>query len=60
MPQGPIHYGEGAVLPDKFIVKNCGDVALRQLGLLIDGLRSRFDAQFMSAEQLARSWRRQP
>jgi peptidoglycan/xylan/chitin deacetylase (PgdA/CDA1 family) len=60
MPQGPIHYGEGAVVPDKFIVKNCGGVALRQLDLLIDHLRSRFDAQFMSAEQLARSWRHQP
>ena len=56
MPQGPIHYGEGAVVPAPFIVKNCGEVALRQLDLLIEHLRSRFDAQFMSAEQLARGW----
>ena len=36
MPQGPIHYGEGTVIPDPFIVKNCGDYALKQLDLLIE------------------------
>jgi len=57
MPQGLIHYGEGAVLPDKFCVRNCGAVAIRQLGLLIDRLRARFGARFLTAEQLAVAWR---
>jgi hypothetical protein len=52
MPQGLIHYGEGAVLPDPFIVKNCGDVALRELDRLITLLSER-TATFSSARQLA-------
>ena len=32
MPAGLIHYGEGAVLPDPFIIKNCGAVAVQELG----------------------------
>lgn len=56
MPRGLIHYGEGAVLPDKFIVQNCGSVALRELARLINALRKRFDARFMTAQQLAREW----
>jgi peptidoglycan-N-acetylglucosamine deacetylase len=35
MPE-KIHYGEGSVIPEKFIVKNCGDYALEQLTKLID------------------------
>lgn len=60
MPKGLIHYGEGSVLPDEFIVRNCGAVALRQLRRLIDRLRERFDARFMSAGHLAREWRVSP
>ena len=56
MPQGLIRYGEGAVLPDKFIVRNCGAPALRELSRLIDALRSRFNAEFLSADQLAATW----
>lgn len=41
MPQGPIHFGEGAVLPDPFLVANCGAYALAQFGLLLAGLRAR-------------------
>jgi peptidoglycan/xylan/chitin deacetylase (PgdA/CDA1 family) len=41
MPQGPIHFGEGAVLPDPFLVSNCGGYALQQFGLLLSGLRER-------------------
>lgn len=41
MPQGPIHFGEGAVTPDPFIVANCGGYALEQLDLLLLGLRER-------------------
>jgi hypothetical protein len=48
-----MHIGEGFVVPDPFIVKNCGPYALEQLGLLIDGLRER-GARFLSCEQMAR------
>lgn len=52
MPQGVIHFGEGGVLPDPFIVKNCGDVALRELDHLLAGLKAR-GAQFKTAAQIA-------
>ena len=55
MPQGPIHFGEGAVLPDPFLVKNCGPYAVEQLGLLIDGLTDR-GARFLTAAQCAEEW----
>jgi len=41
MPAGPIHYGEGAVLPDSFIIKNCGQVAVQELDRLIVMLKER-------------------
>ena len=41
MPSGLIHYGEGAVLPDPFIVKNCGAVAVQELDKLIGMLKER-------------------
>lgn len=50
-----LHYGEGAVEPDYFLVENCGDYALEQLGLLLDGLRDR-GATFCTARQLAAEW----
>ena len=52
MPQGLIHYGEGAVLPDPFIVKNCGEVALRELDRLVVMLKERH-AVFCAARDLA-------
>lgn len=55
MPEGLIHYGEGAVLPDEFLVKNCGDHALEQLGELIDMLKSR-GARFQTALECAKEW----
>ncbi len=55
MPEGLIHYGEGAVRPDPFIVKNCGDYALEQLGQLIAGLKQR-SARFLTAAQCAAEW----
>ena len=39
MPQGLIHSGEGAVLPDPFIVKNCGPYAAEQFDVLIQKLK---------------------
>lgn len=39
MPEGLIHSGEGSVLPDPFIVKNCGDYALQEFDRLIKLLK---------------------
>ena len=55
MPSGPIHYGEGAVLPDEFLVKGCGDYCLEQVGLLIEWLQSK-DARFITARACAEAW----
>jgi peptidoglycan-N-acetylglucosamine deacetylase len=52
MPQGPIHYGEGAVLPDPFITKNCGPRAAEQLDIVITRLRER-GADFLQAQHAA-------
>jgi peptidoglycan/xylan/chitin deacetylase (PgdA/CDA1 family) len=52
MPEGEIHYGEGSVRPDPFIVKNCGPYAAEQLDALIAGLRER-GAEFFQARQIA-------
>ena len=52
MPQGEIHYGEGSVRPDPFIVKNCGPYAAEQLGKLLETLLDR-GATFRQARQIA-------
>jgi peptidoglycan/xylan/chitin deacetylase (PgdA/CDA1 family) len=52
MPQGLIHFGEGAVHPDPFIVKNCGDYALEQFDQLLSGLAER-GAEFKTAAVIA-------
>lgn len=52
MPQGTIHYGEGAVLPDPFLVRNCGDYALTQLGELLVHLKAR-GARFTTCRDYA-------
>jgi len=45
------NFGEATVIPDDFITKNCGDAALEQMSLLIDGMRKRgFD--FRTAKEL--------
>lgn len=51
MPQGDIHYGEGAVRPDPFIVKNCGAYAVEQFGILLERLLDR-GATFFQARQV--------
>jgi len=51
MPQGEIHYGEGFVRPDPFIVKNCGAYAVDQLDKLIGTLQDR-GAEFFQARQM--------
>ena len=50
-PEGILHYGEGSVYPDPFIVKNCGAYAKEQLLVLIDMLRDR-GAEFYQARQI--------
>ena len=56
MPQGAIHYGEGSVVPDPFLVQGCGDYCLEQVGLLIDRLAA-MGVRFLTAEQCATEWR---
>jgi hypothetical protein len=55
MPEGVIHFGEGGVLPDPFLVKGCGKYCLKQVELLIDWLKSK-EAVFLTAGQCARKW----
>lgn len=55
MPQGLIHYGEGAVYPDPFLVQNCGPYAVKQLDKVMDGLARR-GAEFVTAHELAAEW----
>lgn len=55
MPQGAIHFGEGAVLPDPFIVKNCGEVALRELDKLLAMFKDR-GATFSTARNMAKDF----
>ena len=55
MPQGLIHFGEGAVKPDNFIVKNCGEVALAELDKLIVMLKER-GATFSTTKDLAKDF----
>lgn len=52
MPSGPIHFGEGAVLPDPFIIENCGQKAVRELDKLI-GLLTERGCAFTTARDLA-------
>lgn len=51
MPEGLIHSGEGAVLPDPFIVKNCGEYAAEQFDIMIDMLK-KLGAEFYQAKQI--------
>ena len=50
-----MHYGEGAVEPDYFLVQNCGDYALEQFTILVDRLLER-GAKFRTARQVAEEW----
>lgn len=51
MPEGLIYSGEGAVLPDPFIIKNCGDYSIEQFDRLI-GMLKAAGAEFKQACQV--------
>jgi peptidoglycan/xylan/chitin deacetylase (PgdA/CDA1 family) len=52
MPTEPIHYGEAIVIPDPFIVRNCGPYAAEQLDLLVGKLLAR-GTRFVQAREAA-------
>ena len=52
MPAGLIHSGEGSVLPDPFIIKNCGDYAVRELDKLVKMMKDA-GIKFFQASQVA-------
>ena len=52
MPQGGIDVGEAVVRPLKFIVKNCGEYAVKQFDLLCAGLQER-GGRFATAAEIA-------
>jgi hypothetical protein len=56
MPEGLIHFGEGGVFPDPFLVKGCGEYCLNQIEILIDWLLSK-EAVFLTAGACARKWK---
>ncbi|HEY3396745.1 MAG TPA: polysaccharide deacetylase family protein [Armatimonadota bacterium] len=47
--------GEGTVVPDRFLIENCGPYALEQFGLLLDGLNER-GTRYTTCQQLAKEW----
>jgi hypothetical protein len=51
MPEGLIYSGEGAVLPDPFIIKNCGEYAAEQFDIMISMLKE-LGTEFYQAKQI--------
>jgi len=45
------HFGEATVIPDEFITKNCGPIALQELEKQLDGLAD-MQATFVTAREL--------
>ena len=56
MPEGAIDYGEASVTPLPFITKNCGDVACRELDVLLAELKSR-GGIFKTSATIADEWK---
>lgn len=52
MPSGLIHSGEGAVLPDPFIIKNCGEYSAQECERLVAMLQD-FGAEFSQAGEIS-------
>ena len=55
MQEGLIHSGEGAVLPDPFIIKNCGKYATEQFEVLV-GMLKDMGAEFYMAKDVAKQY----
>ena len=56
IPEKPLRVSpEGRVLPDRYLIKNCGNYALKQLEKMIRELLS-IGAKFMTAKELAEKW----
>jgi len=53
MPQGAISFGEASVKPFPFIVKNCGETALREFDQVCLKLREK-GARFVTAREIAK------
>jgi len=47
------HYGEGTVIPDYFLIQNCGPEAVRQFDSLITSLKEAYLTEFVTAGGLA-------
>lgn len=47
------HYGEGTVVPDPFIIKNCGQKAAEELRKFLISLKEKYETTFFSAKALA-------
>lgn len=47
-----LHYGEATIIPDNFIIKNCGDYALNQFEKLLDFLTAK-EVEFINSKKLA-------
>ncbi|MFH2068731.1 MAG: polysaccharide deacetylase family protein [Candidatus Omnitrophota bacterium] len=45
-------FGEGTVVPDPFIVKSCGQKALKELERFIAGLKKTYNADFLTCKKL--------
>lgn len=45
-------YDEGTVIPDKYLLENCGDYAVKQLEIIIEGLLLK-NAKFTTAREIA-------
>jgi len=52
MPSGLIYSGEGAVLPDPFIIKNCGEYSTKQFDRVVKMLKD-FGSEFLQARDCA-------
>ncbi len=50
------HYGEGTVVPDYFLIKNCGPQAAQELERFLKNLKKVYKAEFVTAAQLAESY----
>ncbi len=47
------HYGEGTVVPDAFLLENCGPYAIEQFRAFLRSLKAEYHTQFLTAGGLA-------